>query len=129
MAKEKEKARILVVDDERIVRDFLQRILEKAGYDVIMAADGQEALDKLAQFDVSLVLLDIKMPELDGFQVLELMRKTSNVPVIMLTVIKEKAAVLATLSIGADDYVPKPFDQEVLLARIQAKLKRTATGR
>ncbi len=61
-------------------------------------------------------------------QVLELMRKTSNVPVIMLTVIKEKAAVLATLSTGADDYVRKPFDQEILLARIQAKLKRTATG-
>ena len=124
----KEQVRILVVDDERIVRDFLQRILEKAGYDVIMAADGQKALDKLAQFDVSLMLLDIKMPELDGFQVLERIRKTSNVPVIMLTVVKEKAAVLATLSTGADDYVRKPFDREVLLARIQAKLKRTATG-
>ena len=61
-------------------------------------------------------------------QVLELMRKTSNVPVIMLTVVKEKAAMLATLSTGADDYVRKPFDQEILLARIQAKLKRTATG-
>ncbi len=124
----KEQVRILVVDDERIVQGFLQRILEEARYDVITADNGQEALDKLAQFDVSLVLLDIKMPELDGLQVLERVRKISNVPVIMLTVVKEEAAVLATLSIGADDYVPKPFDHEVLLARIQAKLKRNATG-
>lgn len=123
----KERGRILVVDDEKIVRDYVQRILEEAGYDVITAANGQEALDKVAQFALSLVLLDIRMPELDGFQVLERMRKISNVPVIMLTVVEEKTVVSDTLSLGADDYVPKPFDPEVLLVRIQAKLKRTAS--
>jgi len=120
-----EPARVLVVDDEETVRNLLQRTLEEAGYGVITAADGQEALDKVSQFDVSLVLLDIKMPGLDGFQVLRLIRKSSNVPVIMLTAVKEVTTVGDTLSLGADDYVRKPFRRRELLARIQAKLRRT----
>ena len=120
-----EQRRILVVDDEQTVRDVLQRTLEKAGYDVITAANGQEALDKISQFDVSLVLLDIMMPGLDGFDVLERMPQYLNIPVIMLSGIHDKTTKIDTLGLGADDYIAKPFSAEELLARIQAKLRRT----
>ncbi len=122
------QVRILVVDDEETVRSLLQRTLQEAGYDVIAAANGQEALDKLTQFDVSLVLLDIKMPGLDGFQVLEHIRQRSNIPVIMLTVIRDVHTVRDSLGLGADDYIGKPFKTRELLARIQAKLRRAETA-
>ena len=115
---------ILVVDDEDAVRHLLQRTLEESGYSVVTASDGYEALERLSQHKVELVLLDIKMPGLDGFSVLELIRKTSNVPVIMLTAIDEVTAVRDSLGLGADDYVRKPFKTPELLARIQAKLRR-----
>lgn len=117
--------KILVVDDERTIRDFLQRTLEGAGYDVITAANGQEALDKISQFDVSLVLLDIMMPGLDGFEVLERMPKHLNIPIIMLSGIREETTKIDSLTLGADDYITKPFSTGELLARIQTKLKRT----
>jgi len=120
----KEKQRILVVDDEQTVRYFLQRALENAGYDVITASDGREALDKVSQFDVSLVLLDIVMPGLDGFEVLEHMRQYEDIPVIMLSGIGGETTKIDTLALGADDYITKPFSVEELLARIQAKLRR-----
>ena len=120
----KKNPRILVVDDEQTVRDFLRRALENAGYDVITAADGREALDKVSQFDVSLVLLDIVMPGLDGFEVLEHMRQYENIPVIMLSGIGGETTKIDTLALGADDYITKPFSVEELLARIQAKLRR-----
>ena len=121
------KTTILIVDDEEMVRNMLQRALEKADYDIITAANGQEALDKMSQFDVSLVLLDIKMPVLDGFQTLELVRQRYDVPVIMLTGIGEVTSVRDTLALGADDYIRKPFSAGELLARIQAKLRRAQT--
>ena len=120
-----EQRRILVVDDEQTVRDFLQRTLEKAGYDVITAANGQEALDKISQFDVSLVLLDIMMPRLDGFEVLARMPQDLNIPVIMLSGIRDETTKIDSLGLGADDYIAKPFSVGELLARIQAKLRRT----
>ena len=122
--------RVLVVDDEEIVRNSLQRVLKEAGYDVVTAANGQEALDKMSmsQLKIKLVLLDIKMPGLDGFQVLDLIRKSSNVPVIMLTAVMEVTTVRDTLSLGADDYITKPFSRGVLLARIRAKLRRAETA-
>ncbi len=120
-----EQRRILVVDDEQTVQDFLRRTLEEAGYDVITASDGEEALDKMSQFDVSLVLLDIKMPKLDGFEVLARMPQDSNIPVIMLSGIIEANTRIDTLTLGADDYITKPFSAKELLARIQVKLKRT----
>ncbi len=117
--------RILVVDDEQTVRDFLQRVLETAGYTVITASNGLEALEKMSQFDISLVLLDIMMPGLDGFEVLDHMRQDEdNTPVIMLTGIQEVPAKIDTLALGADDYITKPFSVEELLARIQVKLRR-----
>jgi len=121
--------RVLVVDDEEIVCNSLQRVLQEAGYDVVTAFNGQEALDKMSQLEIELVLLDIRMPGLDGFQVLRLIRKSSNVPVIMLTAVNDVNTVCDTLSLGADDYVKKPFRTRELLARIKAKLKRAAKGR
>ena len=123
-----EQRRILVVDDEQTVRDFLQRILEKAGYDVITAANGQEALDKISGSDVSLVLLDIMMPVLDGFEVLERMPPDLNIPVIMLSGMRDQNTKIASFRIGADDFIEKPFHTGELLARIQVKLRRTKPG-
>jgi len=117
--------RILVVDDEQTVRDLLQRTLEGAGYDVVTATNGQEALDKISQCDVSLVLLDIRMPGLDGFEVLERMPQHLNIPVIMLSGIRDKTSKTDSFGLGADDYIAKPFSRGELLARIQAKLRRT----
>ncbi len=100
---------ILVIDDEEHIRKLLQRVLEEAGYGTVTAATGREALDKLSLGNVSLVLLDIRMPELDGFQTLDLIREQSNIPVIMLTVKKETKLIMDAQSLGASDYIPKPF--------------------
>ena len=123
----KKRKTILIVDDEEAVRNLLQRTLQDVGYDVTTAANGQEALDKVPQFNVSLVLLDIMMPGLDGFQVLDLIRQQSSVPVIMLTGRGEVTTLRDALVLGADDYVRKPFRTRELLARIEAKLRRTET--
>lgn len=123
-----EQNRILVVDDEQTVRGFLQKALEQAGYDVITASNGLEALEKVSQFDVNLVLLDIVMPGLDGFEVLEQMRHYKNIPVIMLSGIGDETTKIDTLTLGADDYITKPFSVKELLTRIQAKLRRAKTG-
>ena len=119
-----EQGRILVVDDEESVRDLLQRVLKEAGYNVVTAANGQEALDKMSELSIGVVLLDIKMPGLDGFQVLDHIRQRSDIPVIMLTAISEVTNVRDSLALGADDYIRKPFKTRELLARIQAKLRR-----
>ena len=120
-----EQRRILVVDDEQTVRDFLRRTLEEAGYEVITAVNGQEALDKISQFDISLMLLDIKMPKLDGFEVLARMPQDLNIPVIMLSGLHDTTTKIDTLTLRADDYIAKPFSTRELLARIQVKLRRT----
>jgi len=120
----KKHASILAVDDEETVLNLVQRILEEAGYNVVTAANGQEALDKISQLDVDLLLLDIMMPGLDGFHVLTLLRKQSDIPVIMLTGTGEVASVRDALNLGADDYVTKPFKPRELVARIEAKLRR-----
>ena len=117
------KETILVVDDEEYSRKLLQRVLEEADYGVITASTGNEALDKALSNDVSLVLLDIKMPGMDGFQTLQLIREKSNIPVIMVTGIGESASLNTSLGLGADDYIRKPFRTVELLARIKAKLR------
>jgi len=118
------KTHILVVDDEEYVTKLVKRTLEEAGYDVMVANDGNSALAILTEKEADLVLLDIRMPGLDGYQVLERIRENSNVPVLMLTAVREKTAIAHSLNLGADDYVEKPFRSRVLIARIQAKLKR-----
>lgn len=118
------KATILVVDDEEHIRKLIQRILEDAGYNVVTASNGYEALDKVSSSDVSLVLLDIRMPDIDGFHTLELIREKSDIPVIMVTAIGEVSSLSNALNLGADDYIKKPFRSGELLARIAAKLRR-----
>jgi two-component system response regulator MprA len=119
---------ILVVDDERPVREALRRALELEGYDVELAADGYEALDRLGRRDVEpdAVVLDILMPGVDGLEVCRRLRRAGNrVPVLMLTARAEVADRVAGLDAGADDYVVKPFALEELLARLRALLRRT----
>ena len=123
-----EQKTILVVDDEMTVRDFLQRILEKSGYGVVTAINGLEALDKISKLDVSLVLLDIVMPDLGGFDVLELMPQNRSIPVIMLSGLRDETTRVATLGLGADDYIEKPFSIGELLTRIQVKLRRSKSS-
>ncbi len=124
------KVTILVADDEEHVRILLKRILEEAGYGVVTAANGNEALDKLVQSEnqePQLILLDIMMPGLNGFQVLEQIRKRFDIPVMMLTAKQEVTSVRDAIDLGADDYVRKPFSTRELLARIEAKLRRSKT--
>jgi two-component system response regulator MprA len=119
---------ILVVDDERPVREALRRALELEGYDVELAADGYEALDRLGRRDVEpdAVVLDILMPGVDGLEVCRRLRGAgTRVPVLMLTARAEVADRVAGLDAGADDYVVKPFALEELLARLRALLRRT----
>ncbi len=121
---EENKTTILVVDDEEYIRRLISRILDDAGYKVVTAASGKEALDRLADSEINLVLLDIRMPDMDGFQTLEAIRKQYIIPVIMVTGVGEVTSVSDALSIGADDYVKKPFQARELIARIEAKLRR-----
>ena len=116
---------IMAVDDEDTLLKLLRVNLTVDGYDVITASDGSSALTMLEEQEPDLVILDIMMPGLDGFQVLDLMRKHSNVPVIMLTARCKKETLCDTLNLGADDYITKPFSMQILAARIKAKLRRT----
>jgi len=120
-------AKLLAVDDDPMNRDMLSRRLEKLGYEVTEASTGREALTKLKDGNFDLVLLDILMPELDGFQTLEFMKadpRLRHVPVIMLTALDDVASTVRCIEAGAEDYVPKPFNPTVLRARITASLEK-----
>jgi DNA-binding response OmpR family regulator len=120
----KGKVRILVVDDEpRYVR-AIQVNLEASGYEVLAAGDGQTAMDLAASEEPALILLDIRMPGLDGYEVCRRIREFSAVPIIMLTALAEDADKVKGLDIGADDYVTKPFSADELLARVRSTLRR-----
>jgi len=117
-------AKILVVDDEPAVTDLLAYNLRKAGYEILLAADGSEALRQARTSSPDLILLDLMIPEVDGLDVCRELRKTSNVPIIMLTARGEEIDRVVGLELGADDYVSKPFSVHELLARIKAVLRR-----
>jgi DNA-binding response OmpR family regulator len=119
---------IMAVDDEPVVLMIIQRTLESAGFDVIPVADGNTALESLRKHSPDLVLLDIMMPGLDGFQVLDRIREQWDIPVIMLTARHEVTTLRDSLMIGADDFVTKPFSTLELTARIRAKLRRSKHG-
>ena len=123
-----EREYILVVDDDDAVRRMLSNVLEFEGYHVSTAADGKSALASIEECKPNLVILDIIMPDLDGIKVLDLIRRQSDIPVIMLTARHEVTMIRDTLFQGADDYVKKPFSTRVLLARIKAKLRRSHLG-
>jgi len=116
--------RILVVDDEPSVTDLLTYNLRKAHYDVSIAADGREALRLAGDFKPDLILLDLMIPEVDGLDVCRELRKTSNIPIIMITALGEETDRIVGLELGADDYVTKPFSVRELMARIKAVLRR-----
>jgi len=115
---------ILVVDDEPRMTRFIRMNLELEGYHVIEARDGIQALDKVRTELPDLVILDVMMPELDGFETLRMLREISNVPVIMLTVRDEEEDKVRGLELGADDYVTKPFSARELASRVKAVLRR-----
>jgi DNA-binding response OmpR family regulator len=118
-------ARILIVDDDADIRLLLRELLERASFDVEEASSGQAALRALQSSPPALVLLDVSMPELDGYQTLERIRDLSEVPVIMLTARTRELEKVRGLTAGADDYVAKPFGRQELLARVQAQLRRS----
>jgi DNA-binding response OmpR family regulator len=119
-------ARVLVAEDDADVRELVCTILRRAGHDTSEATDGQEALRSLYDVRPDLVILDVAMPELDGFQALERIRDLSDVPVLMLTARDTEMDKVRGLRGGADDYVTKPFGRAELLARVDALLRRTA---
>jgi two-component system, OmpR family, alkaline phosphatase synthesis response regulator PhoP len=120
-----ETPRILVVDDEQAVLDLLVYNLKKAHYEVVTAADGQQALKLAALQPFDLILLDLMLPEVDGLDVCRSLRRTSSVPIIMITARGEEVDRVIGLELGADDYICKPFGMRELIARVKAVLRRT----
>lgn len=120
-----DKVTILVVDDEESTQNLLKTILEDAGYELVVVSTGKEAIDIVSSGNISLVLLDIIMPDMDGYKTLELIRKKSNIPVIMITGKDAITSLVTSIDMGADDYIKKPFRSAKLLARVKAKLRRT----
>jgi DNA-binding response OmpR family regulator len=118
------RASVLVVDDDADIRGLLRQLLERAGYSVVEAPDGREGLRTLYSASPDLVLLDVSMPGLDGWQTLERIRDLSDVPVLMLTARTAELEKVRGLKAGADDYVAKPFGRQELLARVEALLRR-----
>jgi two-component system response regulator VicR len=118
--------KILVVDDEKPIVDILTYNLKKEGYAVCSAVTGQEALEKVDSEKPDLVVLDIMLPKIDGFMVCQKIRRTSNVPILLLTAKQEEVDKVLGLELGADDYVTKPFSPRELLARIRALLRRAS---
>lgn len=121
------KYKILVVDDEKRMVRFIQLNLEQDGFQVITAYNGNEALEQVRTQLPDLVLLDIMMPDIDGFEVLKKIREVNDVPVIMLTAKGEEDDRVKGLELGADDYITKPFSPRELVSRIKAVLRRTKT--
>lgn len=120
--------RILVVDDEKPIVDILKINLEKNGYKVICAYDGEMAIEKAFSEEPDLILLDVMLPKADGFSVCKKIREKSSVPIIMLTAREEEVDKVLGLELGADDYMTKPFSLRELMARVKANLRRTQTA-
>jgi len=120
---------VLVVDDEHRYRELLEMNLGRRGYRVLQAADGLSAINAVEQETPDLVILDLKLPDIDGYEVCRRIREYSNVPIIMLTAKAEPQEKVRGLSTGADDYITKPFSAEELLARVAAVLRRTEVAR
>ena len=119
---------ILIVDDEALIRNVIKEYLLNEGYKVLEAKDGFDALRVISDNKVDLIVLDIMMPKMDGFTCLSEIRKTKNIPVIMLSARKEETDKLNSFDLGVDDYVTKPFSPKELVARVKAHLKRTTSN-
>ncbi len=123
------RVRILVVDDESRMRKLVKDFLLKQNYEALEASNGEEAIDIFfREKDIALVLLDVMMPKMDGWQVCREIRKESNVPIIMLTARGDERDELKGFELGVDEYIAKPFSPKILMARIEAILRRTGSG-
>ncbi len=124
-----EKAKILVVDDEARMRKLVGDFLHREGYMVLEASDGMEAMEVFyRERDIGVVILDVMMPRMDGWQTCREIRQTSEVPIIMLTARSEERDELQGFAIGVDEYISKPFSPKILVARVEAILRRSAGG-
>ena len=124
-----DKRRILLVEDDRTISDLLAYNLRRAGYEVLQEQNGRSGLETALAHTIDLVLMDLMLPGLDGLTASrEIIRRKPSLPIIMLTARSEKETMLQGFQSGADDYITKPFDLEVLLARIEARLRRTPAG-
>ena len=118
--------KVLMVDDESRMRKLVSDFLTRKGYEVIEAGDGEEAIDKFYEDkDIALVILDVMMPKMNGWDVCKEIRKNSNVPIIMLTAKSDEASELNGLDCGADEYISKPFSPKILTARVDALIRRS----
>ena len=117
-------ARVLVVDDEAAIRDLLEYGLGQAGFAVHSAIDGREAIEAIRAWSPEVIILDVMLPETDGFTLLPALRRLTDVPIVMLSAKAETAEKVAGLSRGADDYLAKPFELEELIARLHSALRR-----
>ena len=121
-----ESAKILVVDDEARMRKLVKDFLSIKGFQVVEAGDGEEALDIFfEQKDIALILLDVMMPKMDGWEVLKTIRKYSQIPILMLTARGEESDELQGFNLGVDEYITKPFSPKILVARVEAILRRS----
>lgn len=119
-----ESAKIFIVEDDKLIARFLQITLEKAGYKTAIEYNGRRAYERIMQEKFNLILLDIRLPEMDGKEICKRVREVSDVPIIMLTAQDEISDKVEGLDLGANDYVTKPFDSEELMARIRAHLRK-----
>lgn len=119
---------ILVVDDEARMRKLVRDFLVRAGYLVVEAQDGEEAYEKFTEnSDIALIIMDVMMPKMDGYETCEAIRKVSDVPIIMLTAKSEEKDELRGYELGIDEYITKPFSPKILVARVEAVLRRSKT--
>ncbi len=116
--------KILVVDDEKKITEIIKAYLERDNFSVIVAYDGKEALESVKYYSPDLVILDLMLPEISGWEVCRILRKGSNIPIIMLTARDETTDKIVGLELGADDYIVKPFDVKELVSRVKAVLRR-----
>lgn len=124
-----EPLKVLVVDDEARMRKLVRDFLSVKGFQVIEAGDGEEAIDTFfEQKDIALILLDVMMPKMDGWEVCKTIRKYSKVPIIMLTARGEESDELQGFNLGVDEYISKPFSPKILVARVEAILRRSNTA-
>lgn len=124
-----ERLKILVVDDESRMRKLIRDFLTKSGYEVLEAENGEEAVDIfMAEKDIALIILDVMMPKMDGWETCREIRKNSKVPIIMLTAKSSEEDELRGFDLGVDEYISKPFSPKILVARVEAVLRRSNAG-
>ena len=125
MTSETETVRILIVEDDESISEIVSRVLSAEGYDTCVAENGVKGIEKYYLTLPDLIILDVKMPEMDGWEMLERLRQISGCPVIMLTVFGSTDDIIKGLELGADDYLVKPFGVQELIARVNAVLRRS----